>query len=424
MADMSAPTPPPPELTAPAVRRAHRSVDGGLLGGVASGLANHLRLPVFWVRTAFVIAAIANGFGIIVYLGLWMWLPAEPVAAAGAPGIDAATRQGRRPRAQRTLADYGVLVAFGAIAVGGLALVAGLTGTTLTLVPVVIGLAGLAVLWRQADEVQRERWASSGPVGMVVGSGGWASYLRLLAGLVLLITAILAFSLRSGGWREALVAAGAALLGIVGILFIAGPWLLRLSRDLTDERAARARAQERADVAAHLHDSVLQTLAMIQRSATDPVEVARLARAQERDLRSWLFETPASTANSIVAALREAAAEVEDSFGVPVEVVAVGDRDLPGEVTPVVHAAREAMANAAAHSGAAKVDVYCEVDGAAVEVFVRDRGRGFDPDAVPEDRAGVRNSIIGRMERHGGHATIRSTSGGTEVTLKWKPRES
>lgn len=422
MTDVSAPTPPPPEFTTPAVRRAHRSPDG-LLGGVAAGLAEHLRLPVFWVRVAFVAAAIANGFGIIVYLGLWMWLPAAAAPASGAPGLDAAGRQGRRPRQQRTIADYGVLVAFGAIAIGGLALVAGLTGTTLTLVPVVIGVTGLAVLWRQADEVQRERWTTSGPVGMVVGSGGWASYLRLLAGVVLLIVAILAFTLRAGGWREALIAAGAALLGIIGIVFIAGPWLFGLSRDLADERAARARAQERADVAAHLHDSVLQTLAMIQRSAADPGQVARLARAQERDLRSWLFEAPSSAANSVVTALREAAAEVEDTFGVPVEVVAVGDRDLPQEVTPIVHAAREAMANAAAHSGAGKVDVYCEVDGGAVEVFVRDRGHGFDPDAVPEDRAGVRNSIIGRMERHGGRARIRSTSGGTEVTLQLQPKE-
>lgn len=423
MADMSAPTPPAPELVASSVRRAYRTSDGALLGGVAAGLAQHLRVPVFWIRAAFVFAAIANGFGIIVYLGLWMWLPGEPAAVEGAPGLDAASRQGRRPRVERNLADYGVLVAFGAIAIGGLALVAGLTGTTLTVVPVVIGLTGLAVLWRQADEVQRERWTSSGPVGVVVGSGGWASYVRLLAGVVLLITAILAFTLRSGGWREALIAAGAALLGIVGILFIAGPWLVRLSRDLSEERAARARAQERADVAAHLHDSVLQTLAMIQRSAADPVQVAKLARAQERDLRNWLFETPASTADSVVAALREAAAEVEDSFGVPVEIVAVGDHPLAVEVAPVVHAAREAMANAAQHSGAAKVDVYCEIEGEAVSVFVRDRGRGFDPDAVPEDRAGVRNSIVGRMERHGGHATIRSTSEGTEVTLTWKPRE-
>lgn len=423
MADMTAPIPTSPE-SAPAVRRAHRSVEGGLLGGVAAGLADHLRLPVFWVRVAFVVAAIANGFGIIVYLGLWIWLPSEAEGTPDAPGLDAASRQGRRPRPQRRIADYGVLVAFGAIAIGGLALVAGLTGTTLTVVPVVIGIAGLAMLWRQADEVQRERWTSTGPVGVVVGTGGWASYLRLLAGLVLLITAILAFVLRSGGWREALVAAGAALLGIVGILFIAGPWLMRLSRDLADERAARARAQERADVAAHLHDSVLQTLAMIQRSAADPATVAKLARAQERDLRSWLFEAPASTADSIVAALREAAAEIEDSFGVPVEVVAVGDRSLPEEVMPVVLAAREAMANAAEHSGAAKVDVYCEVEGAAVEVFVRDRGRGFDPAVVPDDRAGVRNSIIGRMERHGGRATIRSGPEGTEVTVRWKPRES
>ncbi|HEX7738518.1 MAG TPA: PspC domain-containing protein [Marmoricola sp.] len=420
---MTAPIPTSPE-SAPAVRRAHRSVEGGLLGGVAAGLADHLRLPVFWVRVAFVVAAIANGFGIIVYLGLWIWLPSEAEGTPDAPGLDAASRQGRRPRPQRRIADYGVLVAFGAIAIGGLALVAGLTGTTLTVVPVVIGIAGLAMLWRQADEVQRERWTSTGPVGVVVGTGGWASYLRLLAGLVLLITAILAFVLRSGGWREALVAAGAALLGIVGILFIAGPWLMRLSRDLADERAARARAQERADVAAHLHDSVLQTLAMIQRSAADPATVAKLARAQERDLRSWLFEAPASTADSIVAALREAAAEIEDSFGVPVEVVAVGDRSLPEEVMPVVLAAREAMANAAEHSGAAKVDVYCEVEGAAVEVFVRDRGRGFDPAVVPDDRAGVRNSIIGRMERHGGRATIRSGPEGTEVTVRWKPRES
>jgi len=423
MADMAATTPPAPEPVAPAVRRAYLAPDGALLGGVAAGLAEHLRLPVFWVRAALVIAAIANGFGIIVYLGLWMWLPNRPESVA-APGLDAASRQGRRVRPERSLADYGVLVAFGAIAIGGLALVAGLTGTTLTVVPVVIGLTGLAMLWRQADQVQRERWTSTGPVGMVVGAGGWGSYLRLLAGLVLLITAILAFVLRSGGWREALTAAGAALLGIVGILFIAGPWLLRLSRDLSEERAARARAQERADVAAHLHDSVLQTLAMIQRSATDPVQVAKLARAQERDLRTWLFETPAATVDSVVAALREAAAEVEDSFGVPVEVVGVGDRSLGEEVLPVVLAAREAMANAAVHSGAAQVDVYCEVEGPAVSVFVRDRGRGFDPDAVPEDRAGVRNSIIGRMERHGGRATIRSTSGGTEVTLTWKPRES
>lgn len=76
------------------------------------------------------------------------------------------------------------------------------------------------------------------------------------------------------------------------------------------------------------------------------------------------------------------------------------------------------MANAARHSGAALVDVYAEVDGGAVAVSIRDRGRGFDPSGVPEDRAGVRHSIVGRMERHGGRAEGRSAPGeGTEIRL-------
>jgi signal transduction histidine kinase len=171
-------------------------------------------------------------------------------------------------------------------------------------------------------------------------------------------------------------------------------------------------------VAAHLHDSVLQTLALIQRHAGDGKQVATLARAQERDLRAWLFGEEPPSDTSVAGAVRAAAAEVEDAHGVPVEVVVVGDAPFTEASRTLVLAAREAMVNAALHSGAGQVDVYAECSAATSEVFVRDRGRGFDETAVPPDRWGVRNSIRDRMRRHGGSATIRSAPGeGTEVRL-------
>ncbi len=211
----------------------------------------------------------------------------------------------------------------------------------------------------------------------------------------------------------------ALLLAIVGIGVIAGPWVHRLTRDLSAERNERIRNQERADMAAHLHDSVLQTLALIQKQAHDPRAVVRLARSQERDLRSWLYDETDEADQTMVAAVKRAAAEVEDRHGVPVEVVTVGDCDLTEPLSSLFRAASEAMVNAAKHSGADKIDVFAEVDGDRVEMFVRDRGKGFDADAVPEDRLGLRHSVIGRMERHGGRATVRSSPGmGTEVSLE------
>ena len=210
----------------------------------------------------------------------------------------------------------------------------------------------------------------------------------------------------------------AGVLGVAGLALMVGPWLFRLVGDLSEERAARVRSQERADMAAHLHDSVLQTLALIQKHAADGRTVATLARAQERDLRSWLYGETAPPDTSVASALRAAAAEVEDGHGVPVEVVTVGDAPVSDRLRPLVLAAREAMVNAAKHSGAEQVDVYAECADAQVEVFVRDRGRGFDESSVPEDRLGVRNSIVDRMRRHGGTAAIRTAPGdGTEVRL-------
>ena len=204
--------------------------------------------------------------------------------------------------------------------------------------PIVIGLAGLALLWRQADEAQRERWFDSterlDPVRMVFGSGGWASYARVAAGVLLVGVAFAVVGLNGTSFGEARIAVIAGLVGVVGLALVIGPWVLRLASDLGAEREERIRTQERADVAAHLHDSVLQTLALIQKSSHDPTTVARLARAQERDLRSWLYVGESTDERSLAGALRSAAAEVEDTHGVSVDVVAVGDCELDELAAP------------------------------------------------------------------------------------------
>lgn len=407
----------------PETRRATRRSESRVLGGVASGLGDHLGVDVTLVRAAFALSALVGGFGIALYAGLWMILPSDARFVENAPGLEAATRQGKRPGRASRLEDSGWLVALGAVALGVVVLAQGVLGAGgLVFWPVLLGVVGIAVLWRQADEAQRERWADStgriDPVRAVLGRGGLASYARLAAGVLLLGAALVLFAVQTGGSgvaRDVLVAGG---LGVLGLALTVGPWLFRLAGDLTEERAARVRSQERADVAAHLHDSVLQTLALIQKHADDGRTVARLARAQERDLRSWLYAEEVSAEASVAAALRSAAAEVEDAHGVAVEVVTVGDAALTEHVRPVVLAAREAMVNAAKHSGAEKVDVYAEVASDQVEVFVRDRGKGFEVDGVPADRLGVRRSIVDRMARHSGAATVRSAPGeGAEVRL-------
>lgn len=406
-----------------APRKAYRDTDEEILGGVAAGLAAHLGVPVLWVRMAFIVAAVMGGFGVVFYAGLWMVLPAQRHFEDQAPGLAAAQRQGKRPGRIRRLADFGPLVATAAVAMGIAGLLVVATGHGAFFWPVLLGVTGIAVLWRQADEAQRARWLdSSGRVNVVravVGSGGAAAYLRLLLGVILLVTAILLFSVASGDWAAVRTVGVAVALCFVGLGFIVGPWLFRLSSDLSEERAERIRSQERADVAAHLHDSVLQTLALIQKSAQDPATVARLARAQERDLRSWLFDATGGDPTTFAAALRTIAGEVDDAYGVPVEVVCVGDPSVSEQVRPIVLATREAVVNAARHSGAAKVDVYAEATPERVEVFVRDRGAGFDPEVVATDRHGLRDSIVERMNRHGGTAEIRSRPGeGTEIRLK------
>ncbi len=252
-----------------------------------------------------------------------------------------------------------------------------------------------------------------------------AAISRTGLGIALVIAAGFVFLQATGALgaaRDVLLAVLAAVV-VLGVSF--APWIVRLVRSLTQERAQRIRSQERAEMAAHLHDSVLQTLAMVQRSAGDPTEVAAIARRQERELRAWLAGRPApGQAARLEAALEAAAADVEERYGVPVEVVVVGDRELDVNHEAVVAAAREAMTNAAKFGGGSTVDVYAESGAGRTQVFVRDRGPGFDPARVPPDRRGVSDSIVGRMERHGGRARVASApGGGTEVELVLEERQ-
>jgi signal transduction histidine kinase/phage shock protein PspC (stress-responsive transcriptional regulator) len=412
----------------PQARRASRSTDDRLLGGVASGLAAHLGADPLLIRALFVVTALFGGLGIALYAGFWMTLPADVHLVPGAPGLEAASRQGRRSARPFRIREAGPLVALGAVAIGVVALFQGLVGGPMTFWPLMLAVVGIAVLWRQADEAQRERWVdSTGRVDFlraVVGQGGVASYTRIAVGLGLLAFALVLFAAQAGDVGVAGDVLLAGVLGVVGLALIVGPWLFRLAGDLSEERAARVRSQERADMAAHLHDSVLQTLALIQKHSGDGRTVSTLARAQERDLRAWLYGDEATPETSVAGALRSAAAEVEDAHGVPVEVVTVGDLAIGSRMRPLALAAREAMVNAAKHSGADKVDVYAEMSTGRAEVFVRDRGRGFDLGLVPDDRLGVRNSIHERMRRHGGTADVRTAPGeGTEVRLSMETTE-
>ncbi|CAN5704564.1 ATP-binding protein [soil metagenome] len=403
-------------------RRATRDLQDSIVGGVASGLARHLAVPVAWVRAGFVVATVLSGLGVVLYAGLWVMLPAASRFESAPPGIESATRGGRRPSRIRRLGDLGPVLVLAALGLGALFTVDAIFGIGAVLWPVAVGAIGVALLWRQADEAQRERWLDAtgrvDPVRVVLGDGGWASYARLAAGLGLIIASFGLFALRGGSLSLARDVSVAALLGVIGLGVVAVPWIFRLATELTDERAERVRTQERADVAAHLHDSVLQTLALIQKNADDPGAVSRLARSQERDLRSWLYVGDATGEGTVAGALRAAAAEIEDAHGISVDVVTVGDVDLSEHLRPIVAACRESVTNAAKHAGVPRVDVYAEISGTGVDVFVRDRGVGFDPEQTPADRYGVRHSIIDRMHRHGGTAEVRSAPGeGTEVRL-------
>lgn len=402
-------------------RRAHRPADRRLLGGVSAGVAEHFSIPVMYVRLAFVVATFFNGAGVVAYLGLWRFLPIRDLEMS--PGLEAATRTGyrssTRPSGLRTTVEILQTVAICSIGLGLLLLlqVSGRGISWRLLVPLLIAMIGLALIWRQFDETNWSRWIRQ--------TSGWGSAARIAAGVVLVGFAGLYFLSQERGWSALVDLASATGVAVIGIGLILGPWIYKLTSDLSAERRERVHSQERADVAAHLHDSVLQTLALLQKNAADPGTVSTLARRQERELRAWLYGDDGENGDSLVALLKAAADDVEVDHRTPVEVIAVGDAPIDPDVSALARAAREAMINAAKHAGVGRIDVYVEVADRRAEVFVRDRGVGFDSTLIAVDRMGVRGSIIGRIERHGGTASIKSAPGeGTEVRMTLPLRDT
>lgn len=387
-----------PGTTGQVSRRLYRAGEGRVLGGVARGLADHLGVDVLAVRLLFVVLAAFGGAGVLAYGLFWVFAPLDP------GGADSAAERERSRTA---------LLALAAIAVGGLMLLhsAGLGVDLALALPLLAVVVGVVLLWRQADDDARARWRQA------TGTSKLGGLLRAGAGAGLVLVGVAAILYGPAGWAGSARGIVAALVVAVGLALVSSPWWIRMARDLAAERNARIREQERAEVAAHVHDSVLHTLTLIQRNVDDPRAVTRLARAQERELRTWLYRPRADA--TVSAALERVAADVEDAHGVAIEVVVVGDSPLDDRLAGLRDATREALVNAAKYAGESPITVYAEVEPAQVTVFVRDRGPGFDVDAVPADRLGLRQSVIGRMDRHGGRAVVRSTVGeGTEVQLE------
>jgi len=391
-------------------RRVTRSVSDRWIGGVAGGLSEHFSVPAWVFRLAFVGTTLVGGVGLVAYALMWVFLPLDSDRAA-VPGAG-------RPAAT----GWDLTGVLGVLALG-LGVLLGLAALGLPIRisvwgPVLIVGAGAVLLWRQSDDLQRTTIRNRAEVGVrsTASLSDRQSLVRVLVGLGLVLLGLVAVvgpQLDLATTGRSVAAAGAVLAGVV---LIALPWIASWIKGFEAQRYAAVRAQERAVMAARVHDSVLQTLTLIQRRADDPAEVARLARAEERALRSWLY-APVGASGSLGAALSEVVATTEVDYDARIDLVTVGEAMVDDRIAALVAATREAVVNAAKHAGA-PATVYAEVDEQQVEVNVRDRGCGFEQSAVGEDRHGVRESIVARMAAVGGSATVRTAPGeGTEVRL-------
>lgn len=388
-----------------------------LLGGVAAGFAARTGVSVTVVRTVFVCLGLAGGSGIGCYLVAWLLIP-----AVGEP-----TNIGSKALTDRTGITLAAGLASLLIAVFVLMSLVGAGWLGSLAWSVVISVIAIVLISRNAppDEQTTMRRLADPFIGFTGDTRRSRVALRALVAGVLLVGGVTTLLLGHTSTALLRPLAGVALV-IAAIVVVLGPWWLRVGRDLVAERQARIRAEERADMAAKVHDSVLQTLALIQRRASEPQQVIQIARAQERELRSWLFDgrAPGSVAadTTFAAGVRLIQSEIEAQHGVTVEVVTVGDCTLDEDLQAMLAAAREATLNAAKWSGVQVISLYAEVEPNRVSLFVRDRGRGFDPTTVPADRRGLSESVRGRMVRRGGTANVVSApEEGTEVTL-WIPR--
>ena len=397
-----------------------RPRQGRWLTGVCKGIALHLGIGVAWVRIAFIALTVLYGAGIIAYVFLWVFMPAgDPVAAAArtVPVNQAPLARGNQPLAahddESAAAPESLSEAIqrapkpAVVALAGFALMA--TGLLLTstgadvqiVFPLLVGLGGIALAWMNLSPRGTQLLSMLGGIALIFM--GWALYVH---------------NVSIPGWGTSprrIVASGFVM--IVGIVVAVMPWANAMLQRLTHEQALKEREEERADMTAHLHDGVLQTLALIQLNSEEPTTVFALARSQERELREWLYQERSTSDRSVGAGLKQIAAEVEDEHGKPIEVVTVGDARPSAQTDALLDATRQTLVNAVTHGGE-PVSLYCEASDTMVEVFVRDHGEGFDMDAIPPDRLGIRESIIGRIKRRGGTVEIVSRAGwGTEVRM-------
>ena len=366
-----------------------------VVAGVAGGLADALGVSDAFVRSAFVTLSMVWGLGVLVYLGMWLMeldrvedIEPQPVAPHQALGLG--------------IAFAGFLLLLGALGWWPS------NALVLTVGALAFGTAALT-----------DRNMPGPLAALVDPTVQRPGRLRMLVGVGLLIGGLAVFSANVGPIYEIGPVLLAVTLTGIGILLAFGPWVTRLARDLGTERRERIRQEERAELAAHLHDSVLQTLALIQRS-DDPARMSILARHQESELRDWLYgNAPLDGVDLISTALRDAARRIEADHQVPIDVVVVGDHPLNEKTKALLGAASEAMVNAAKHSAAERVSLYFEADNDELVVYVTDQGKGFEAGGVAGDRRGIRESIKARVERAGGEAAIDSEPGeGTEVVLR------
>lgn len=409
-------TTPPRAVIGTPYRPYRRGVENAILGGVCGGLAIRLGVKERTVRILFSLLALVAGLGVLLYMVLWLTRPRS--------GEDEAIGHrllGRRRELHRVL--IGLIAIFACLFV---LLSLGLPNFGIYTWPLLLSLIAVFGVWRGASSDERrhlEELIKSAPIiGVPAARTRRSLWLRVILGVVLVFIGLRTLRHVNGYWGGTTPIFYGIVLLVAGVLVLLAPWWLATLNDLSGERRARVRVEERANVAAHLHDSVLQTLTLIERAAGDETAVTRLARNQERELRQWLFEpdrdVQGGEGGAFTSQLHALESEIENDYGVKVELVVVGDCASDADVLALVAAGREAAINAARWSEATSISIFAEVEPDAVTLYVRDRGKGFDVDAVPHDRRGIALSIRQRMLQHGGTASLKSAlEVGTEVQL-------
>ncbi|MDR6938631.1 PspC domain-containing protein [Arcanobacterium hippocoleae] len=416
-----------------------------IFGGVCRALSVHLGMPAWIWRLAFIMLTF-TGVIPLLYLLLWILVPwyrreyeIEIQNQRLARGLDLGPTSEDHESSKSWFLLVAVLISAGAFFLITTGIAPGnreirILGAGFML------LAGAGIIWSTPIDSQRNKRETTAlnaarKVVAVIGGG------ICVVGAVILVLEI---APRNPFFLSLTI----ALITVITLCLVFYPAVLRLKFSLRETAAQKARESVRADMAAHLHDSVLQSLALIRARADDADAVRTLARLQEQDLRKYLYSERQNEDTSTAALLREIAQELERRYQKEINTVITGDCKPDTSVRAVLAATREAITNACKYGGEKEVSLYAELRQTmagqksgetvqqahlavqkdhlilrqSIEVWIRDRGPGFDPHTIAPDRAGIRDSIIGRLRRIGGSAEIRSPlqSGGTEVHLKYQ----